>query len=128
MLLLPAQARLGGGGLAAVTLALGATAALTVLMAWAGATGRLAPNPFLGIRTSRTRASERAWYHVHRAAAPWCVVASVVLAAGTVAPLFLGNGMAQAAVFLGASALYLLVLCAGVVRAGRTVPPEDPGE
>lgn len=118
---------LGGGPLAAVAIALGATAVLTFLLGHWGGKEQLVPNAAFGIRTKRTLEDERAWYHVHRSAAPWLTVSAGLLLAGAVVPFFIGSGAAQFTAIMAGCVLYVGVLCAGVIRAHRTIPSPTPG-
>lgn len=117
---------LGGGPLAAVAITLGATAVLTFLLGYWGGKEQLAPNAAFGIRTKRTLENERAWYHVHRSAAPWLTVSAGLLLAGAVAPFFIGAGAAQFTAIMAGCVLYVGVLCAGAIRAHRTIPSTTP--
>jgi len=117
---------LGGGPLAAVAIALGATAVLTFLLGYWGGKERLAPNAAFGIRTKRTLENEQAWYHVHRNAAPWLTISAGLLLAGAVAPFFIGTGAAQFTAIMVGCVLYAGVLCTGAIRAHRTIPSTTP--
>lgn len=117
---------LGGGSLAAVVIALAASAVLTFLLGYWGGRERLAPNVAFGIRTKRTLENEQAWYHVHRSAAPWLTLSAGLLLAGAVTPFFMETGAAQFTAIMASCALYVGVLCTGAIRAHRTIPVSAP--
>ncbi|WP_230479943.1 SdpI family protein [Nocardiopsis kunsanensis] len=87
----------------------------------AGPASRCTPAAF-GIRTKRTLESERAWYHVHRSAAPWLTISAGILLAGALVPFFTGTGAAQFTAIMVGCVLYVGVLCTGAIRAHRTIP------
>ena len=68
--------------LAALVLAV--VAFVVVATAWAGMTGRLTRNWFVGIRTRATLASDEAWRAGHRAGGPWIIGAGASLFVGSV--------------------------------------------
>ena len=60
-------------------IAFGGLGLFNLIFAWLCATHRLPPNPFVGIRLSRTMESREVWDSAHAAAAPWCALSAVGL-------------------------------------------------
>lgn len=110
---------LAGGSLVAVVLAVGVTALLTLLMGWLGRAGKLRPNQFFGIRTSRTLADEKVWYHVHRKSAGWAIGAGGVGLVGTLGLVALSDGAAQATVLIATLCAYTALIGLGAWLAQR---------
>ncbi|MEU8173952.1 SdpI family protein [Microbispora hainanensis] len=99
--------------------------AVLVTMGRMGARRALAPNALFGIRTKRTLSSDRVWYEVHAAAAPWSLAAGVVAFIGIIPVLLLEEDLSVSAVLVGVCAS-VVVLSVGAVRALRRVAA--PGE
>ena len=91
-----------------VALGLGA-----VVLWWGRAcqSGKLPQNWILGYRTKLTLTNEQAWVAVHKAAAPWILLAGtgVVIAGLTGVVLALINELTAARVALGLSAPWVLL-------------------
>ena len=89
------------------------------------ASGRIGPNPGMGIRTAATRSSAEAWQAAHSAAAPVMQFAAVVSLATGVLVLFLRSSpdLFWGALLVGAFLLAVLSVIGAVVgdRAARSV-------
>jgi uncharacterized membrane protein len=104
------------------------------LLAWVGvraATGRLARNRGLGLRTPRTLASDRAWAAAHRTAGPWLVAAAT--AVGVPGVLLLARpsqALGQLLLLAGSGLLVALVAVASLLgdrAAGDAEAPRRQG-
>ncbi|MEU5854588.1 SdpI family protein [Nocardiopsis dassonvillei] len=120
--LLPvAVERMEGGALVWTSIVILATAALLLVAAYAGAKGKLRPNPYLGIRTTLTAGSDEAWYEVHRRAAPWLAASGIAMAVGGVALFLIEDGEFQMGVLLVAAAVALTTVAAGALTSSWAV-------
>jgi uncharacterized membrane protein len=97
------------------------------LLGWVGvraATGRLARNGLLGVRTPQTLASDRAWDAAHRVAGPWLVAGGAAVAApGLVLLARPTNALGSLVVLVGCGLLVSLV-AVGTILGHRAI--EDP--
>jgi uncharacterized membrane protein len=78
------------GGLLVIGLVVAAAATVVAVVGRRSAAGRLAPNPWAGIRLPSTMASETAWYAAHRAGGPVLAVGGSVAGVVAVAAILLG--------------------------------------
>lgn len=113
--------RMEGGALVWTSIVVLATAALLLVAAYAGARGKLRPNPYLGIRTTFTAGSDEAWYEVHRRAAPWLAASGIAMAVGGVALFLIEDGGFQMGVLLVAAAVGLTTVAAGALTSSWAV-------
>ena len=101
-----------------------------VLIVWtarAAASGRLGRNPYAGIRTPTTMASDAAWTAAHRAGRPLTEIGgwlSILTGLGALAPM--PEPMLTALVGVGAACLLVFALTGAWigVRAARETTPE----
>ncbi|WP_430331781.1 SdpI family protein [Rhodococcus sp. ACT016] len=112
--------------------------ALIVWTARAAASGRLRRNPYVGVRTPTTMASDATWTAAHRASRPLTEIAgwlSIVAGLGALAPM--PESMLTTLVGVGAACLLGFALTGAWigVRAARATEPEpepdpepEPGE
>ena len=93
-----------------------------LITAWHGRAGRLPPNGLVGIRTPSAMQSERAWYEMHRRAAPLLAVegAIFVVAGGCVlaVPTLLAARIASVV-----AGVLTVVMVVGTWRIDRSLEP-----
>ena len=106
-------------------LAMIAAAVAIIVINNGAASGRIGPNPGMGIRTAATRSSEEAWQAAHSAAGPVMQLAAVVSLATGVLVLFLRSSpdLFYGALLVGALLLAVLSVVGAVVgdRAAKAV-------
>ena len=93
-----------------------------VLVSWVGtrsATGRLARNRRLGVRTPRTVASDEAWEAAHRAAGPWLVAAGAAVTVPGVVLLARPSNALGGLVVLAGSGLLVSLVAVSALLADR---------
>ncbi|WP_433611565.1 SdpI family protein [Prescottella agglutinans] len=112
-----------------VALCLTFTIAGTALVwtARAAASGRLGRNPYVGVRTPTTMASDTTWIAAHRASRPFTEIGGwLAIVAGLGALIPMSETMLTALGIAGAACLvgFALVGAWIGVRAARSTPPE----
>ena len=103
---------------------IGAAIAIIVVNNWA-ASGRIGPNPGMGIRTPATRSSPEAWHAARRAAMPIMQFAAMVSLATGVVVLFLRSSpiLFWGVLLVGATLLASLSVVGAIVaeRAAKSI-------
>lgn len=98
-----------------------AAAGLVLATGHFGRRRRLAPNPYLGLRTRFTQSDDEIWYEVHYRAAPWALASGAVMLGAPVAAVLGPSAAAQAAGILTAALLSVALLSTGSAVASRQV-------
>ena len=98
---------------------------LMIWLAWAGRTGRLGRNMFVGIRTSATLSSDTAWHAAHRTSAAYTVSAGVGALAGAVATLAIRSTGALVVAVVATSVWMLVWVAVGAFVGTRAARRAD---
>ncbi|MEU0491860.1 SdpI family protein [Nocardiopsis sp. NPDC006139] len=98
-----------------------AAAGLVLATGHLGRRRKLAPNPFMGLRTRFTRSDDEVWYEVHYRAAPWALASGVAMLGAPAAAVLGPSAAVQAAGILAATLLSVTLLSAGSAIASRQV-------